>query len=221
MKMSEFYNRVGYSFKNERLLMTALTHSSYANEQNLTYNNERLEFLGDSVLGFITADYLYQNFGKEREGDLTKLRAFLVCESSLFEFAKQFSLGDFIILGKGEEQTGGRERPSVVSDAFEAVIAAIYLDGGIESARKFVLRFIIPAIDKSVILDDYKTVLQEKTQKVKGNLIRYEMIGESGPDHEKVFTASVILNGKVVGVGSGKSKKDAEQQAAKAALETI
>lgn len=221
MTMDEFQKKSGYKFKDEHILMKALTHSSYANEHRLAYNNERLEFLGDSVLGFITADYLYKNFGKEREGDLTKLRALLVCENSLVGFAKQLGIGGFMLLGKGEEQTGGRTRPSVIADAFEAVLAAVYLDGGLEAARAFLLKSIIPAIEKSVALDDYKTVLQEKVQRVKGNSIRYEMTGEDGPDHDKVFTAAVIVNGKVAGEGSGKSKKDAEQNAAKAALDAI
>ncbi|HOD01745.1 MAG: Ribonuclease 3 [Firmicutes bacterium ADurb.Bin300] len=221
MWKADFQKKIGYKFKNEGLLETALTHSSYANENKLSYNNERLEFLGDSVLGFITADYLYNSFGKVREGELTKIKAFLVCESSLFGFAKEIGLGEYILLGRGEEQTGGSERPSVVSDAFEAVIAAVFLDGGIKVARSFVLGFIVPAIEKRDIDEDYKTMLQELIQKERGNSVRYELIAETGPDHDKVFTAAVILNGKVVGEGSGKSKKEAQQSAAKAALELL
>jgi len=201
MWKADFQKKIGYKFKNEGLLETALTHSSYANENKLSYNNERLEFLGDSVLGFITADYLYNSFGKVREGELTKIKAFLVCESSLFGFAKEIGLGEYILLGRGEEQTGGSERPSVVSDAFEAVIAAVFLDGGIKVARSFVLGFIVPAIEKRDIDEDYKTMLQELIQKERGNSVRYELIAETGPDHDKVFTAAVILNGKVVGEG--------------------
>jgi len=221
MWKADFQKKIGYKFKNEGLLETALTHSSYANENKLSYNNERLEFLGDSVLGFITADYLYNSFGKVREGELTKIKAFLVCESSLFGFAKEIGLGEYILLGRGEEQTGGSERPSVVSDAFEAVIAAVFLDGGIKVARSFVLGFIVPAIEKRDVDEDYKTMLQELIQKERGNSVRYELIAETGPDHDKVFTAAVILNGKVVGEGSGKSKKEAQQSAAKAALELL
>ncbi|MGI6745398.1 MAG: ribonuclease III [Acutalibacteraceae bacterium] len=221
MWKADFQKKIGYKFKNEGLLETALTHSSYANENKLSYNNERLEFLGDSVLGFITADYLYNSFGKVREGELTKIKAFLVCESSLFGFAKEIGLGEYILLGRGEEQTGGSERPSVVSDAFEAVIAAVFLDGGIKVARSFVLGFLVPAIEKRDVDEDYKTMLQELIQKERGNSVRYELIAETGPDHDKVFTAAVILNGKVVGEGSGKSKKEAQQSAAKAALELL
>ncbi len=221
MWKADFQKKIGYRFNNEKLLETALTHSSYANENKLSYNNERLEFLGDSILGFITADYLYNNFGKIHEGELTKLKAFLVCEGSLFGFAKELELGGYILLGRGEEQTGGRERPSVVSDAFEAVIAAIFLDGGMSAACSFVLSFIIPAIEKSNKTEDYKTALQELIQKEKGSTVRYELVAETGPDHDKVFTAAVILNGRSIAKGSGKSKKEAQQSAAKAALELL
>ena len=219
--MTDLQKTAGYIFNDETLLKTALTHSSYSNEKGLIYNNERLEFLGDSLLGFITAEYLYKNFGKEREGDLTKLRALLVCENSLFEFANILSLGEYLILGKGEEQTGGRKRPSILADAFEALIAAVYLDGGIDAVRPFVLRFIKPAVMGINETDDYKTILQEKIQKVKGSTIRYELTGETGPDHDKVFSMVVIINGKPGGEGRGKSKKEAEQQAAKSALSQL
>lgn len=219
--MTDLQKTAGYTFNDETLLKTALTHSSFSNEKGLKENNERLEFLGDSLLGLITAEYLYSNFGKEREGDLTKLRALLVCESSLYGFANQISLGDYLLLGKGEEQTGGRKRPSILADAFEALIAAIYLDGGIEMVRSFVLRFIKPAVSGINAVDDYKTILQEKIQRVKGSTIRYEQTGETGPDHDKVFKMVVIINGKSAGEGSGRSKKEAEQQAAKSALELL
>ncbi len=219
--MIDLQKALEYTFNDKTFLKTALTHSSYSNENNLNYSNERLEFLGDSLLGFITAEHLYKNFGKEREGDLTKLRSLLVCENSLFEFSNTLSLGEHLLLGKGEELTGGRGRPSILADAFEALIAAIYLDGGIEAARIFVLRFIKLAVIDINTVDDYKTILQEEIQKVKGSTIRYELIAESGPDHDKVFTMVVIINGKPAGEGSGKSKKEAEQQAAKAALSSL
>ncbi len=219
MTIDDLLQKAGYTFKDEQLLYTALTHSSYANERQLPADNERLEFLGDSVLGFITAEHLYKKYGRRPEGELTKLRSLLVCEGSLCGFAREIGLGACLLLGKGEEQTGGRDRPSIISDAFEALVAAMYLDGGIDAARAFVLRFITEALKKQSLTDDYKTLLQEAVQKTKGSTVRYEMTGESGPDHQKVFTCAVILNGKPVGEGSGRSKKEAEQLAAKEALE--
>lgn len=221
MTIDDLQKEIGYTFKDKRLLDTALTHSSYANERQLSADNERLEFLGDSVLGFLTAEHLYSTFGRRPEGELTKLRSLLVCEGSLYGFAKEIGLGECLLLGKGEEQTGGRDRPSILSDAFEAVVAAIYLDGGIEAARVFVLRFISLALKKQSLTDDYKTLLQEEVQKTKGSTVRYELVGESGPDHQKTFICAVILNGKPLGEGSGRSKKEAEQQAAKEALELL
>lgn len=214
---------IGYKFKNKELLKQALSHSSYANEKKRPNgSNERLEFLGDSVLSIVVSDYLYKNINLA-EGDLTKLRASLVCEKSLFVFAQQIHLGEFLLLGKGEENTGGRERPSIVSDAFEAVIAAIYLDGGIEPASKHILRFMPEDIKKTKkpVLNDFKTLLQEVVQKNPEEKVEYVLIGEEGPDHNKRFVVEVCLNSQVIGKGKGKSKKEAEQLAAKEALELM
>ena len=218
MVIAEFESVIGYEFKDKELLKTALTHSSYANENKLPYNNERLEFLGDSVLGFVTAEYLFSQFKSRPEGELTKLRAAVVCEKSLFKFAEKISLGEHIFMGRGEEHSGGRNRPSIVSDAFEAVIAAMYIDGGIDAVRPYILGFIKDAVKREANFKDNKSLLQEEIQKNKGNTLAYEEIGESGPDHEKVFSFVVKLNGKVVGQGEGKSKKEAEQAAAGDAL---
>lgn len=216
-----FENIIGYTFKNKELIKIALTHSSYANENKLPRDNERLEFLGDSVLGFVTAEYLFAEYKSRPEGELTKLRAAVVCEKSLFKFGEKISLGEHIYMGKGEENSGGRNRPSIVSDAFEAVIAALYLDGGIEVVKPYILSFITDAVKKEANFKDNKSLLQEEIQKSKGNTISYEEIGESGPDHEKVFRFVVKINGQIVGTGEGKSKKEAEQAAAGAALESI
>ena len=212
--------KIGYRFKNERLLFEALSHSSYANENKNLKSNERLEFLGDSVLSIIVSDHIFKHFSHIPEGDLTKLRASLVCESALFDFSKKISLGDYILLGRGEEQTGGRERPSIVSDAFEAVIAAVYLDGGMEAARKYVLSFIPEDITPkgSDAFHDYKTILQEVIQRNPEERVTYHLKSESGPDHDKHFTVQVMLNNNVIGEGTGRSKKTAEQAAAKEAL---
>ena len=218
MGIAEFESVIGYEFKDKELLKIALTHSSYANENKMPVNNERLEFLGDSVLGFVTAEYLFSQFKGRPEGELTKLRAAVVCEKSLFRFAEKISLGKHIFMGKGEEHSGGRNRPSIVSDAFEAVIAAMYIDGGMDAVRPYILGFIKDAVKREASFKDNKSLLQEEIQKNKGNTLVYEEIGESGPDHEKVFTFVVKLNGKVIGQGRGKSKKEAEQAAAGDAL---
>lgn len=211
-------NELGYTFQNPALLDRALTHSSYANERASSGDNERLEFLGDSVLGFITAEYLFSEHKGVPEGELTRLRAYAVCEKSLDVYAREIDLGDYLLLGKGEERTGGRERASVLSDAFEAVIAAIYLDGGIEAAKKFVLRFVRPYVEAKPVFKDYKTMLQEVTQKNPGETLEYVLVSESGPDHDKHFEVEVHLNSNVIGRGSGPSKKKAEQDAAREAL---
>ena len=218
MGIAEFESVIGYEFKDKELLKIALTHSSYANENKMPVNNERLEFLGDSVLGFVTAEYLFSEFKGRPEGELTKLRAAVVCEKSLFRFAEKISLGQYIFMGKGEEHSGGRNRPSIVSDAFEAVIAAMYIDGGFAAVRPYILGFIKDAVKREANFKDNKSLLQEEIQKNKGNTLVYEEIGESGPDHEKVFSFVVKLNGKVIGEGQGKSKKEAEQAAAGDAL---
>ncbi len=216
--MTEFEEKLGYEFKRPELLRNALTHSSYANEKHLSYgSNERLEFLGDSVLGVITAEYFYRNFNLP-EGELTKLRASAVCEKSLFAFAKELNLGKYLLLGKGEMRMHGNERPSILSDAFESVIAAIYLDGGMEEARKFVLKYISKFVAQKPSFHDYKTALQEIIQKNRDEHISYVIVGESGPDHDKRFEVEVHLDSNVIGRGIGKSKKIAEQEAAKQAL---
>lgn len=217
--MSVFEQIIGYTFHDGSLLQTALTHSSYANEMGgkLPFN-ERLEFLGDSVLGMITAEYLYKTHPEMPEGQLTKLRASLVCEKSLHKFAQSIKLGEFMNLGKGEVNTGGRQRPSILADAFESLIAAIYLDAGFEEAKKFVLGFISQAAIEEPDISDYKSALQEIVQKNHGEILEYFMVGESGPDHNKTFLVEVRLNSNVIGTGEGHSKKQAEQMAAKQAL---
>lgn len=216
--MRELEKNIGYSFKDKELLRLALTHSSYANEKGIKHDNERLEFLGDSVLGFITAEYLFKSLSERPEGDLTKLRANAVCEKALAKFANEINLGEFVLLGKGEVMTGGRERPSILSDAFESVIAAIYLDAGMEEAKKFVLRFVSQSTTDTVQATDYKTLLQEVIQKNPDEHLTYSLAAQSGPDHNKTFTVEVYLNSNCIGTGSGHSKKKAEQAAAKEAL---
>ncbi len=220
--LKSFQQRINYTFSNEELLLTALTHSSYANECGGAFN-ERLEFLGDSVLGFITAEYFFSHRKSVPEGELTKLRAATVCEKSLFGFAKEIELGSYIRLGKGEINTGGRERPSILSDAFEAVIAAIYLDGGIEEAKKFVLRFVKNAQShkSDFAFKDYKTILQEIIQRNPEERLEYVLVGESGPAHDKIFEVEIHLNSNCIGKGSGHSKKLAEQAAAGEALKLM
>ncbi len=219
--MTDFEKKIGYEFKERSLLKRALTHSSYANEQGTGLDNERLEFLGDSVLGFITAEYLFEHYKNKQEGELTKKRAYAVCEKTLFQYAQKIDLGDRILLGRGEEHTGGRRRPSIVSDAFEAVIAAIYLDGGIDEARKFVLPFIELSAEENPVFKDYKSTLQEVLQQNPTEKFEYVVVGESGPDHNKEFVVEIHMNSNVIGRGVGSSKKKAEQQAAKSALELM
>ncbi len=220
--IEELQKKLGYTFKDEKLLIRALSHSSYVNENHpVGESNERLEFLGDSVLGLVTAENFYTNYTKLPEGELTKLRAAMVCEKSLAGFAKQLDLGKYLLLGKGENLTGGRERPSIQADAFEAIIAAIYLDGGIEEARKFVLSYIDEAIRRHQSFKDYKTMLQEVVQRNPGELVEYVLVGETGPDHDKRFAVEVHLNSNVIGKGIGRSKKRAEQEAAREALELM
>ncbi len=223
--MVELQDKIGYQFNNVSLLKEALTHSSYANEhraQNIRYN-ERLEFLGDAVLSIVVSDYIFKNCPELPEGELTKLRASLVCEKSLYEFAKKINLGNYLLLSKGERNNGGTDRPSILSDAFEALIAAIYIDGGMKSASKHILNFIIPEIknSKKKRINDYKTTLQEIIQKNPGEQLEYVLVDESGPDHNKHFVVEVHLNSNVIGKGGGRSKKEAEQQAAREALELM
>ncbi|MCI6640303.1 MAG: ribonuclease III [Pygmaiobacter massiliensis] len=209
--------KLGYRFQNGELLLTAVTHSSFANEQRRGQPfNERLEFLGDSVLSIVVSEYLFSAHKDLPEGELTRTRAALVCEGSCFEFAKKIDLGRYMRLGRGEELSGGRERSSILADAFEAVIAAIYLDGGLEAARAFILPFVKA---QHVSQEDYKTRLQEIIQQNPEERLRYVVTGEFGPDHNKRFTVEVHLNSNVLGKGTGHSKKAAEQQAARQALE--
>lgn len=207
-----------YTFKNPALLRIALTHTSFANESKVpTTHNERLEFLGDSVLSVVVADHLFHQ-SKRPEGELSRMRASLVSEEALFQFAEEIQLGEYLRLGHGEELGGGRTRPSVVSDAFEAVIAALYLDGGFEVARNFIMPFIT---EGKTAEEDYKTRLQEVVQQSPDAALRYEVVGEAGPDHDKKFTVSVWRNGTHLADGIGRSKKAAEQNAAKKALEKL
>ncbi len=220
LPQSELEARIGYRFQNEELLTEALCHSSYANEKRGTLRcNERLEFLGDSVLSIVVSSYLFTNCTHLPEGELTKIRAALVCEDSLHVWARQIGLGDYLLLGHGEEQSGGRERNSILADAFEAVIAAIYLDGGMEAARPYVLGFLPDHFDQqTAAFHDYKTALQEVIQQNPEERVEYVLVGAEGPDHAKVFHMEVRLNSNVIGRGSGKSKKIAEQMAAREAL---
>ena len=222
--MQTLEQAIGYSFRDRKLLEQALSHSSYANEihKNPLLSYERLEFLGDSILGFITADYLYCSFGQLHEGELTKLRAELVCEKSLELSAKRLRLGDYLKLGKGEDAGGGRTRTSIIADVVAAVIAAIYLDGGFEAAKRFVYRFVLSDTKERLQLSaDYKTMLQELVQRKKDQLLEYHLLGETGPDHEKEIAVAVTLNGETVGEGSGTSKKRAEQAAAEQAIKKL
>ena len=213
----ELQKAIGYTFENNHLLIEALTHSSYMNEMNLDYCNERLEFLGDSLLSTIVSVHLYSNNSKSKEGTLTKQRADLVCQDTLFRFAKKINLGNYLLVSKGEYLSGGTKRPSLLSDAFEALIAAIYLDSNMENTRQFVLSFVIPEIGKDYKSEDYKSKLQIEMQK-KEVSIKYIVVDQTGPDHNKEFTVNVLLDGKVKGRGVGASKKSAEQNAAKDAL---
>ena len=222
--MKELERKLGYRFNNKQLLKNALTHSSYANENRGEGmpSNERLEFLGDSVLGFVTAKYLYAAEPALPEGRMTRLRAELVCEQSLYGVAQDLELGQYLRMGHGEEKNGGRKRASILADAVEAVIAAIFLDGGIEPAGSFIERMVLsPESVEAHHASDYKTELQELVQQKPDQLLRYIAVGESGPDHNKLFLADVSLNGRIIGSGSGKTKKEAEQAAAREALKKL
>lgn len=225
--LEEIQAKIEYKFRDLNLLNWALTHSSYANEykkEKIIYN-ERLEFLGDSILGLVVSDYIYKEYPKYPEGELTKLRATVVCEPSLSFLAKNIGLGKYLLLGKGEEATGGRERVSILADAFEALIGAIYLDRGMDYAKRFVLHHLEPAIEDAIngieLFIDYKTQLQEILQKKNSGKISYKVVKEEGPDHNKLFYTEVYVKETILGKGSGKSKKDAEQDAAKFALKRM
>ena len=222
--LKDLEKAIGYQFRDIQLLQNALAHSSYANERwhNSLLSNERLEFLGDSVLGMLVADYLYRSFPDRPEGELTRMRADMVCEHTLATVANKIGLGEHLLLGHGEEQGGGRSRESILADAMESVIAACFLDGGLDAALKIVRQFILVEVPvKKLHNADYKTALQELVQQKKNQVLSYAMVGQSGPDHDKKFDVEVSLNGKVVGKGSGSSKKRAEQMAAKGAIENL
>ena len=224
--IQEFENIIGYHFKDKTLLRRGVTHSSFANENKKLDidNNERLEFLGDAVLSLIISEYIFTTFPDLPEGELTKLRASVVCEFSLAQSARDMNLGQYINLGKGEEMTGGRDRDSILSDAFEAILGAIYLDGGLEVARTHVLKYLEEVLYKSLdgkMLNDFKTHLQEVLQQNSHEKIEYAVIQELGPDHNKQFQTQIQHGNKILGVGWGRSKKEAEQNAAKNALEAL
>lgn len=221
--MQELEKELNYRFEDKMLLQRALTHSSYANEHKDTrvQSNERLEFLGDSVLGMVVADALFRGFPGMPEGDLTRTRAALVCEESLVRVAAAMGLGRYLRLGKGEEAGGGRERPSILADAAEALIAALYLDGGIAQARRTIRHYLLENAEERSAGRDFKTALQERVQVKKGQTLAYRLLEESGPDHAKCFSVEVTLNGTPIGSGAGKSKKEAEQNAAREALEKL
>ena len=213
---------IGYRFQNITLLQNALAHSSYANERwhNSLMSNERLEFLGDSILGMVVAEYLYRNFPHRPEGELTRMRADMVCENSLAAIADRIGLGKHLLLGHGEEAGGGRSRASILADAVESVIAACFLDGGMEASRAFIEQFVLSRVPvKQMANKDHKTALQELVQQKKNQVLSYALVGESGPDHDKQFVVEVSLNGKVIGRGTGTSKERAEQDSARDAME--
>lgn len=218
-KQEEFQKIIGYQFQDAKLLQQALTHSSYANEKHMKHaDNERLEFLGDAVLELVSSEFLFLNYPDLSEGDLTKLRASLVCEPTLAGCTTPIRLGEFIRLGKGEDQTGGRERKSILSDALEALIGAIYLDGGFTNAKEFILKFILTDIEHKKLFYDSKTILQEYVQGNYKETLNYRLVEESGPDHNKNFAVEARIGEKVIGSGSGRTKKAAEQEAAYQAL---
>lgn len=218
--LQELQEKIGYHFKEETLLKRALTHSSFANEQkiNKLENYERLEFLGDAVLELVSSEFLYNENKDMPEGQLTRLRASMVCEPALAYCARDIDLGSYILLGKGEEATGGRKRDSITSDVMEAVIGAIFLDGGLENAKKYIYRFVLSDLEDKILFLDSKTLLQEEIQKKNSAQLRYELVGEAGPDHDKQFSVEAYLNDKLIGTGLGRTKKAAEQQAAYEAL---
>lgn len=221
--MQTIEEKIGYTFQNKELLKKALTHTSYAYENNIE-SNEKLEFLGDSILEFVSSKYLYENYPELKEGEMTKVRATVVCEKSLYKVAKEHDFSDFLYLGRSEKKMGGSQRPAILADSVEAVIAAIYLDGGIEEAEKFIIQSLkedIAIATKHVGDKDYKTVLQEKLQEHGDVKIQYEMLKEEGPDHNKSFEVQVSCNGKILANGKGRSKKEAQMKAAEKALENL
>lgn len=218
-ELKKLEEKIGYEFKKKELLLQALTHSSFSNEQkvNKFKDYERLEFLGDAVLELLSSRFFFDTYPDMTEGEMTRLRSSMVCEPALAFCARELSLGEFILLGKGEEATGGRKRDSIISDVMEAVIGAVYLDGGIKEAEKFIQKYILSDLENKQLFYDSKTLLQEKMQK-QGRNITYELVSETGPDHDKVFTVEVVIDGKIVAKGEGRNKKSAQQQAAYQAL---
>jgi ribonuclease III len=220
--LEQFEDIIGYKFKNKNYLQIALTHSSYVNEHKMSKDNERLEFLGDSVLGLIVSNYIFAYKSSLKEGDLTKIRSTIVCEKSLMHIAEKLNIGQYIKLGKGEKISGGAKRASILADAVEAMIAAIYLDSDFDNVSKYVLDWLGDTIKNALDnkkSDDYKSKLQEEIQKVRGRILKYELISMKGPDHERIFTIGVYCDNKLIGTGKGHSKKEAEQLAAKDALQ--
>ena len=223
MNFEKLEKSIGYTFKNKELLKKALTHTSYAYEHKLE-SNEKLEFLGDSILEYISSKYIYCNYNKLKEGEMTKVRAEVVCEASLYKVAQKHNFSDFILIGKSEENSGGKNKPAILADSIEATIAAMYFDGGLEPVERFIVDNLKEAIENStkhVGMKDFKTVLQEKLQENGDVNIKYSVIKESGPDHDKIFTVKVEVNGKMLATGEGKTKKHAEMEAARKALEDI
>lgn len=222
-KIEDIQRKIDYRFNNISLLNMAMTHSSYANDHKMkkTNSNERLEFLGDAVLELLSSEFLFDSYPDKTEGELTKIRASLVSENPLASVARTIGLNEYLLLGKGEETTGGRARASITSDAVEALIGAIYLDGGMEPARKFVTKFIMTDVDEKKRFHDSKTILQEIVQKYKLGELSYEIISETGPAHDRLYEAACIIGGKIVGKGTGKTKKAAQQQAAFVAMDTV
>lgn len=224
-KFNQLQDRLGIHFQNDKLLKQAFTHSSYVNEHRRKpyEDNERLEFLGDAVLELTVSRYLFEKYPMMSEGELTKLRAAIVCEPSLVVFANQLSFGEFVLLGKGEEMTGGRERPAMLADVFESFIGALYLDRGLEPVIQFLRKVVFPRIDEGAFshVMDFKSQLQELIQRDNSGILQYKILQEKGPAHNREFVSTVLLNGDVLGTGSGKSKKEAEQKAAELALRGI
>lgn len=220
LQLESLASKMHVAFDNYKLLHVALTHTSFANENNVCHN-ERLEFLGDAVLDLIISEYLFRRFKKLPEGELTKARARLVCEQTLAKYAVNLDIGSYLLLGKGEAITGGRSRHSILADAFEAIVGAIYLDKGLEATAGFVLQMLsdeMQYIERGEYVKDFKTLLQETVQRSNDKRISYEVVAESGPDHDKVFEVAVMVNGEYLGMGKGRSKKEAEQHAARLAL---
>lgn len=218
--LEEVEQKIGYYFRDKSLLRQALTHSSFSNEQKIGRwkNYERIEFLGDAVLELVSSDFFYHEHPEETEGNLTKMRAAAVCEQALAITARELKLGDYMVFGKGEEHNGGRNRDSIIADAVEAVIGAVYLDAGLDEAKKFIYRFVLNDLENKRLFYDAKSILQERLQEAKAGELTYELVREEGPEHEKIFVMEALLDGEVIGTGQGKSKKAAQQHAAYDAL---